>query len=284
MRQFFIVTNTDKDPKLETTHRIEAFLLKHGCKVSLLAREQNNDGIEEGQIDVPEGTECIIVLGGDGTLLRTARDTAQYDIPLFGINLGNLGFLTEVGVDGMEACLLQLIQDDLEIEERMMLDGTVLHQGQPVWNTHALNDIVVHRMGKMMVLSLEVIVNGMLLNRYLADGIMVATPTGSTGYSMSAGGPIVEPRAKLMVLTPICPHTLNTRSIILSAEDRVEIRIGLGRDGQNQQADVNFDGGKTYCLESGDVVSMGRSEQVIKLARTNRISFLETLHKKMSES
>lgn len=282
MKQFFIVTNIDKDPDLKITNSIQEFLVENACHVKVLAREQA--GNEEAKLEIPEGIECILVLGGDGTLLRAARDTAEYDIPLLGINIGNLGFLAEVGLDGMKECLLHLISDSYELDERMMLDGTVLREEKAIWNTHALNDIVVHRTGRMMVLSLEVYVNGMLLNRYLADGIILSTPTGSTGYSMSAGGPIVEPRAKLMVLTPICPHTLNTRSIVLSAEDVVEIRIGYGRDGQKQQAEVNFDGAMTCALESGDVVRMVRSKQVISLLHTSKVSFLETLHKKMSES
>lgn len=280
MKQFFIVTNTEKDPMLKTTDYIASFLRKNDCQVSVFPGEPNG---EKG-FCVPKDTECILALGGDGTLLRTVRETAEYDIPLLGINLGNLGFLAETSVDGMEDCLRHLVRDEFEIEERMMLDGTVLRKEEKVWHTHALNDIVVNRTGRMMVLALEVFVNGLLLNRYLADGIILSTPTGSTGYSMSAGGPIVEPRAKLIVMTPICPHTLNTRSIILSSEDNVEIRIGLGRDGKKQQAEVNFDGGMTYALASGDVVRMGRSQKIIRLLHTSKVSFLETLHKKMSES
>lgn len=290
MNKFFIVTNQDKDPNQETTNYICNYLKERKCQVEVLIRGQSDalirsaQDVKQSEIDVPADTQCILVLGGDGTLLRCARDTASKNVPLLGINLGNLGFLAEVDQSGIDDCLEHLISDQYEIEERMMLDGVVIRDGKQVWNTHALNDIVVNRTGKLMVLPLEIHVNGMLLNRYLADGMIISTPTGSTGYSLSAGGPIVEPRAKLMVMTPICPHTLNTRSIVLSDEDHVEIRIGLGRDGLMQQAEVNFDGGMTFSLKSGDCVSMGKSKRVVKLIHINKVSFLETLRKKMSES
>lgn len=281
MRDFFIFTNHTKDPELELTNEIRAYLDKKGCRARMLLHDEMQ---EADAVGVSAGAECILVLGGDGTLLKAARETAQANIPLIGINLGTLGFLAEVEKNAVTQCLDYLIADQYEIEDRMLLDGEVIRAGRSVFQTHAWNDIVVNRCGSLMVLSYEVIVNGQLLNRYQADGMIVATPTGSTGYNMSAGGPIVEPRAQLMVLTPICPHTLNTRSIVLPAGDTVEIVIGQGRSGQLPQAEVNFDGSMAFELQQGDRITMKRSRQSIRLLHMGKVSFLETLHKKMSES
>lgn len=289
MNKFYIVTNRDKDPQLETTNYICEFLKEHGREVTVLSRESLGkyavrESREHNPLQIPEDTDCILVLGGDGTLLQTARDTVELGIPLLGINLGTLGFLAEVEKAGISEALEHLIADEYETEERMLLTGKVLRNGEEICSAHALNDVVVNRCGRLMVLSYEVFVNGQKLNRYQADGMIVATPTGSTGYNMSAGGPIVAPGAQLMVMTPICPHTLNTRSIVLSAQDRVEIVIAQGRDEQVQEAEINFDGGLTQKLMTGDRVVMQRSEQTIKLIHMSKVSFLETLHRKMSES
>ena len=281
MKNFYIFTNLTKDPELALTNEIQSYLTERGCHAQMLLHDETDPGAE---IDVSKDADCILVLGGDGTLLRAARETAEADIPLIGINLGTLGFLAEVEKNTVWQCLDRLIADEYEIEKRMLLDGEVIRGGKSVFGTHALNDIVVSRFGPLMVLSYEVIVNGQLLNRYQADGMIVATPTGSTGYNMSAGGPIVEPMAQLMVMTPICPHTLNARSIVLAADDVVEIVIGQGRGGQLQQAEVNFDGSMAFRLQTGDCIRMRRSTQIISLLRMGKVSFLETLHKKMSEN
>lgn len=300
MNKFYVVTNRTKDPELETTNYICSYLKERGRQVEVLLTEKPEKcGAEDyaaerydaadcdagyNPLQIPEDTDCILVLGGDGTLLQTARDTVRLGIPLLGVNLGTLGFLAEVEKSGIPEALDQLMAGNYQVAERMLLDGMVIRDGKEIWKAHALNDVVVNRYGHLMVLTYEVSVNGQKLNRYQADGIILSTPTGSTGYNMSAGGPIVEPGARLMVMTPICPHTLNTRSIVLSATDTVEILINEGRSGQLQQAEINFDGGLTLQLVTGDRVVMQKSEQIIKLIHLSNVSFLEMLHKKMSEN
>lgn len=289
MNKFYIVTNRMKDPEFETTNYICDFLAEHGKEATVLARENvykyaAKESLEYNPLQIPEDTDCILVLGGDGTLLQTARDTMQLGIPLLGINLGTLGYLAEVEKSGIREALQHLICDEYEIEERMMLVGAVMRDNKEICRAHALNDVVVNRYGHLMVLAYDVIVNGQKLNQYQADGMIVSTPTGSTGYNLSAGGPIALPGAQLMLMTPICPHTLNTRSIVLSAADAIEIRIGEGRDGRLQEAEINFDGGLTERLTTGDRVMIRRSERTTKLIHISKVSFLETLHKKMSEN
>lgn len=288
MKKFYIVTNRTKDPDMETTNYICEFIKERGGEAAIVQEDvfkaTAKESCEYNPLHIPEDTDCVLVLGGDGTLLQTARNIRQLSIPLLGINLGTLGYLAEVEKSGITEALVHLLEDDYEIEERMMLVGTVIREDEEIAAAHALNDVVVNRFGPLMVLSFEVSVNGQKLNHYQADGMIVSTPTGSTGYNLSAGGPIALPSSALMIMTPICPHTLNTRSIVLSADDTIEIRIGIGRNEGIQEAEINFDGGLTQRLVTGDRIVVRRSGQTTKLIHLSKVSFLETLHKKMSEN
>ena len=285
MKNFFVVTNPSKDRELENTKRIQNYLTKAGCNCKVYVNYKGE--VESGNIgnwDVPSDTECILVLGGDGTLIEAARDTVDLHIPLLGINLGTLGFLAEVERTGIEYALTLLMQDKYEIEKRMMLDGWLYRSGTYVESSNALNDIVITRCGSLQIIHYHIYVNGQFLNAYNADGVIISTPTGSTGYNMSAGGPIVEPKAKLLVVTPICPHTLNTRSIVLSAEDEVVIEMTSGKKDILVRAEVNFDGGHMRELFMGDKVVIKKSDKMTDIVKISQASFLEVLHKKMSEN
>ena len=181
----------------------------------------------------------------DGTLLKAAGDLMEQEIPLLGVNLGTLGYLAEVEIGNIETALDKLLRDEYTREARMMLSGGVFREGRNVVHDFALNDIVISRCGSLQILHFHIYVNGRFLNGYGADGMIVATPTGSTGYNMSAGGPIVEPGASLLLLTPICPHTLNTRSIVLAPDDEVVIEIPEGRENCVQKVEASFDG--SFC-------------------------------------
>ena len=287
MNRFYIITNSEKDKELKTTGKIYDYLKARGCEC--VVREYQGkadppDGSHFRYTDascIPQGTECILVLGGDGTMIQAARDTVDRKIPLLGINLGTLGFLAEIEKGGIPEALDSLILDNFTIEPRMLLEGCVQRQhGEPVRGI-ALNDIVVNRSGALRVIDYEICVNGEFLNRYSADGIIVSTPTGSTGYSLSAGGPIVSPMASMIVVTPVCPHTLTARSIVLSGGDRVTVHIGSGRRNDREQAFVTFDGDVLVPVETGDCVDIQRSEKTVNILKISRISFLEVLRNKM---
>ncbi len=263
--------------------RIQTYLKEHGCSC---AADFSRIGspytgcryTEEGQ--VPEDTECIITLGGDGTLIQAARDLAARSIPFLGVNLGNLGYLTQVGRQEEIAKLLEeLITDQYHLERRMMLKGTVYRAGKIIKEDLALNEIVIARREMPRLIRLQVYVNGQALNQYQADGMIVATPTGSTAYNLSAGGPIVEPTACMTILTPLCSHSLNGRSIVLSSEDRIEIEI-LGNDEEGQAA--VFDGDTSVHLRVGDRLMAERSETETVLVKLKDISFLDNLRSKLS--
>ena len=202
-------------------------------------------------------------------------------IRLIGINFGNLGFLAEVEKDSVETALDRLIMDQFTVEKRMLLNGSIIRDDKVVYENVALNDIVINRSSLMRVMQLKISVNHLRLSEYNADGIIIATPTGSTAYSMSAGGPIVKPTARLIVMTPICPHTLNTRSIILDAEDEIEISASSRRKYDNDIKKVFFDGDDNIVLEEGDRVVIRCSDLSAEIIRLKSRSFLEILGKKM---
>jgi len=172
---------------------------------------------------------------------------------------------------------------EYEQENRMMLNGRVLFADGREEEGWALNDIVITRSGSLQIIKFNIYVNGQFLNNYNADGMIVTTPTGSTGYNLSAGGPLIEPRAKLIMLTPICPHSLNQRSIILSPEDVIEIEIPTGREEQPQMVEANFDGTHKISMCTGDRIRIVQSEKITEFLRLNQVSFMEVLHQKFSE-
>lgn len=267
MKRFYIITNRTKDKTLEVTKSIRTYIENKGG-LCFLAEED---------VSMPENIDCILVLGGDGTLIRAARELPSSDVPMLGINMGTLGYLTEVEVSDMEKSIDQLMDGDSYVEKRMLLQGSV--QGQE--NSLALNDIVLTRSGNVRVMQFHVYVNGELLNTYRADGVIVSTPTGSTAYNLSAGGPIVAPTASLIVITPICSHALNTSSIVLSAEDEIVLEVGVGRDGNVEEAVVSFDGEKDMIVHTGNRIYIKKAEMTAKLLKLSKISFLEIMRRKM---
>lgn len=316
MDNFLVVTNKQKDPKFACTNQIRGYLERRGK----ICRTESGDS---GELKIPDGVDCVIVLGGDGTLLRTARTAADAKIPLIGVNLGTLGYLAEVNSAYLEEALDQLIRDDFTREKRMMLSGRVIpakkeqimpsgrvvpakraqvsenremedEKAQTVESGEvedkkaqrkgdvALNDIAITRRGSLQIIAFHIYVNGQLLHTCHADGILVATPTGSTGYNLSAGGPIVEPHAQLILLTPICPHTMHSRTIVLSAEDEVVIEIGENKRGTIQEVEACFDGSVKMELYAGDRMEIRRAEKVTEMLKLSQDSFVEVLHKKMS--
>ena len=275
MKRFYLITNEVKDPEGAFTKKIAAMIEKHGGEA--VSVKNDRQALAEGGM---AGVDCALVLGGDGTLLRAAGNMMDSDIPLLGINLGTLGYLAEVESACAEEAVEKLFRDDYVREERMMLSGRVMTGKE---ERYALNDIVISRCGPLQILNVRIYVNDRFLKDYCADGVIVATPTGSTGYNLSEGGPIVEPSARLLLLTPICPHTLNTRSIVFSPEDEITVEIPEGKDGKAQMVEANFDGSNTITLQTGDRIVIHRADKTTGIVRLNTESFLAVLHKKMSE-
>lgn len=288
MKHFLIYVNRYKDKNLHTAKRVCDFLQLKGQRVTIRTMdvERGGKGVagqEDISGDIPGNVDCMIVLGGDGTVLQAARATMMLSVPMIGVNLGTLGYMTEIELSGLEEALERLIAGDYVQESRMMLKGRITFLNGDVREDRALNDIVISRSGSLQIIRFAIYVNGQFLNHYHADGMIVTTPTGSTGYNLSAGGPLVEPGAELMVLTPICPHSLNQRSIILSSKDIIEIEIPECREGREQTVEVSFDGSHVTLLRTGDKIRVAKSEKVTEFIRLNQVSFLEVLHRKMQE-
>lgn len=284
MEHFYVITNPTKDAELKTAHSIREYLTRQGktCIVDMGTKRPDKEGYTYKE-QVREDVDCIIVLGGDGTLLQAVIDLAEKDIPFLGINLGTLGFLAEVNKSGIEDSLEKLIKDDYLIEKRMMLVGKSYGELGVKDTARALNDIVITRKGSLQIINFNIYVNGEFLHHYHADGMIVCTPTGSTGYSLSAGGPIVEPKANLIVLSPICPHSMQSRSIVLSSEDVVTVEIESGRDGDMQEVEAIFDGSHKVALRTGEKIEIRKSEKTTGIVKLSQVSFLEVLHRKMSD-
>ena len=283
MDRFYIIPNSAKDPELTFSNRIIAYLEKHGarCHVQKITEKMEGPYHYTDPDGIPQDTQCIIVLGGDGTLLQAARDVVHLDIPLLGINLGTLGFLAEVDKNSVYPALDRLLTDDYELEERMMLEGKIYRGEELIGKDIALNDIVIGREGHLRVIRFKNYVNDSYMNSYNADGIIISTPTGSTGYNMSAGGPIVDPKASMIIITPINAHNLNSRSIVIGAEDEVMIEIGERRSQKDETVEVSFDGDNAVGLEVGDKFLIRKADSTTRICKLNNMSFLEILRKKM---
>ena len=285
MNTFYIITNHQKDEKLEVTRQIQGYLEEHEntCYIQQEAKEgaEGTSYKFTDEAEIPAEVECVLVLGGDGTLIQAARDTIKRNIPLLGFNFGTLGFLAEIEKENMYTALDKLMNDEFYLESRMMLTGTVYRDGEAMETDIALNDIVLNRSGALRTINYEIYVNGDFLYSCPADGIIISTPTGSTGYNLSARGPIVSPSSSMIVLTPICPHSLTSSSIVLSAEDKVAVKLGPGRKNANEAAMVTFDGAQSVNLVIGDYVEIKQAKETTRLVKISKKSFVETVRKKM---
>lgn len=273
MNKFIIFTNTEKDEGLALSKKITEYLSEKGAVSSIVCDVVLDNGTMDGFV---KEADAAIVLGGDGTMLRATRGIGIYNIPLIGINLGTLGFLTEVEESNVFDALDMLLKDRYIIENRMMIEGAVGNK-----TFHSLNDIVITRAGFSRVIGLNVFVNGQLLDTYEADGVIVSTPTGSTGYNLSAGGPIVSPKARVIVVTPISPHSLTSKSVVFDSTDEIKIEIVKKRKTQDTEAIVSFDGGNSIDLGAGDVVSARISSRTVRLIKVHDVNFYSVLRDKI---
>lgn len=286
MKHFFIVTNDQKDENLELTRCVQQHIRQGGgaCEYEISQRQGPKGRRDLKPEDLPEGCECVICIGGDGTLIRATHEFLAQETPIIGVNRGHMGYLCELDSHTVFDAVDAMMRDEHMVEERMMVHGYCIQGGARQEPHRALNDFVIRRHGLGgQVVDLSISVNGEYLNTYSADGIIIATPTGSTAYSMSAGGPIVDPKAELFVITPISPHSLHSRSIVLGAEGEIVIEIGSRRMDRDERAEVIFDGETAALLGVGDQVVIRKSDTCTKFVKLRKRSFLEILRKKMQQ-
>jgi NAD+ kinase len=259
---------------------IAQFLVEQGCHVSIERDTASAAGITGYELlDVPSiGAKCdlVLVVGGDGTMLGMGRQLASYGVPLVGINQGRLGFITDIPLDHFRATLTPMLAGEYQEDHRSLMHATVLREGKSVFDALAMNDVVVNRGATSGMVELRVEVDGQLVANQRADGVIVASPTGSTAYALSAGGPLLHPSTPGWVLVPIAPHTLSNRPIVLPDASEITIELVSGRD-----ASANFDMQSLASLLKGDRVTVKRSQHRVRFLHPRGWTYFDTLRKKL---
>ena len=259
---------------------IAHFLHRQGCEVALERETANNTGLSDYPVlDVEQiGAQCDLglVIGGDGTMLGIGRRLAPHGVPLIGINQGRLGFITNIALEGYQTVLKTMLEGHYEEESRAMMQASVMRDGRCVFSATAMNDVVVNRGATSGMVELRVEVDGRFVANQRADGLIIATPTGSTAYALSAGGPLLHPSIAGWLLVPIAPHTLSNRPIVLSDRGEVAIELVTGRD-----ASANFDMQSLASLLLGDRIVVRRSPHQVRFLHPQRWSYFDTLRRKL---
>ena len=275
------VTNIEKDPTLQETKKMVDFVLKKGCEVyvSETFSDVHPDVISTSSSEMYKSVDFVVVIGGDGTILRVARSAAIFDTPILGINFGTLGYLADVEKVNAIDAIEKVLNGDFTIENRMMLEpyverGCVSHEINLALNEVCITNSVCSRMIK-----LSVEVNGEYFDTFRADGIIVSTPTGSTAYNLSAGGPILSPHTELMTITHICPHTLYARPFVIDGNDVVRIRV----QSNYNNVQMSCDGQSTVQMKNDDVIVVKKSRYVTRIIKTTNMNFYDILRRKMVE-
>ncbi len=253
-------------------------------KLAAWLRERGVEAVDDQQVArdrLPHEVDLVIALGGDGTLLAMAGRIGQAgrDIPILGVNFGSLGFLTEIRIDELYPSLETVLNGTAQYDERLMLHAEAVRVGQPPDRRIVLNDVVFAKTALSRMIELSVSVSGSLVTRVKADGLIIASPTGSTAYNLAAGGPIVHPVVDALVLTPIAPHTLTNRPVIIPASALVEVRPLVEFEGDD--VFVTYDGQTGYELRQGDVVQVQRAKQSLRLVKAPGRSYFEVLREKL---
>lgn len=264
----------------DAIERIAHFLHDKGCEVALEEDTALNTGLAHYQTLDIEGIgqtcDLALIVGGDGTMLGAGRQLARYRVPLVGINQGRLGFITDIPLNGFEQVLTPMLKGAYQADDRALMQASVWRDGHKVFEATALNDVVVSRGGYASMIELRVEVDGRFVANQRADGLIIATPTGSTAYTLSAGGPLVHPTIDGWLLAPIAPHTLSNRPIVLPTTGEVAIELVNGRD-----ASANFDMQNFASLLHGDRIVVKRAAYDLRLLHPVGWSFFDTLRKKL---
>lgn len=257
-----------------------AWLEERGCTPLAEAELTRQLGYPKSltEDEIREQAELVVVLGGDGTLISVARLFSGKDVPIVGINLGSLGFLTEITVEELYTRLEKCLEGNPRVSDRMMLEVTLHREGEDIEKCTVLNDVVINKGALARIVDLETKVNRHFLTTYKADGLIVSTPTGSTGYNLSAGGPIIHPQMSCIVITPICPHTLTNRPIVLPDESIISITVTSSFD---DKVYLTLDGQVGYKLKQGDSIEVRKGLKTTALVMSRSRDYFEILRTKL---
>ncbi len=281
MKEIGVIPNWHKNNTTLVVDKIKNFFMQRRVPLQIVTSEQadfySSISLADQLSDLYDRLEMIIVVGGDGTILRVARDLACWNVPVLGINLGHKGFLAEIEVEQMERFLQYIATRQYDFQERMMLEARLYRGEEELGNYLALNDIVVARGPFSRNIKVDSFINNDFMESYSGDGIIIATPTGSTAYSLSAGGPIVNPTMELFIITPICPHSLYNRSVIVDGLDTINLKV----DSRQVQVVLTVDGQVRFALEDDDRIFISRADQKVMLVCFHENSFYRLLHQKL---
>ncbi len=266
----------------ETVRELGMMLQKRGCDILLehgTSQLLNKQDLPCASLDELGRTcDLTIIVGGDGTLLAAARTLVEYDMPLLGVNLGRLGFLVDISPDDMEKSVNEVLNGDYDEEQRILLNAEVQHKNSPSSESDAFNDVVVHKWEVARMIETETWVDGRFLNSMRSDGLIVSTPTGSTAYALSGGGPIIEPGVDAILIVPICPHSMSYRPIVVSGDSKIEIIV---KENIHSHAQVTCDGQINLGLVSGDKILIRKKDKCIRLIHPRQHNHFEILRAKM---
>jgi NAD+ kinase len=272
-------------PNITSAWPVVADLGKWGAErgIEILVEEAARKFLQDGVTMLPREeiarrADLIIVLGGDGTMLATARLLGARAVPVIGVNFGLLGYLTEFSVEELFPTLERVIAGDFQVDKRVRLDAFVMRNEQRIATGSVLNDVVVNKSALARIIELECLINGHIINRFRADGLIISTPTGSTAYSLSAGGPLIHPRINAMLITPICPHTLTNRPLVVPGEAPIELVLMTPRE----EVTLTLDGQIGFALKFGDRICVRKSEQYFELVQSRSKHYYEVLHDKLN--
>jgi NAD+ kinase len=275
-----LVVNWSKPEAIKVANELVTWFLAKGIQISLQQSPTNT--IENTQVlsrSTACNVDCILVLGGDGTLLNTAGEYVENSVPLLGINFGQLGFLTSLELSELYVGLNELLSGNFSVEDRMMIEAQVIRKNKVIKSFHALNDIVITKGAFSRIIKLEMYIADQYIDTYPADGLILSTSTGSTAYSLSAGGPIVAPNLEVMLITPICPHTLHSRPMVISPYQEVMISLA------STQAEVmlTVDGQQGFKLDENDIIKIKKAPFKSHIIRFPNRSFFDVLREKLRE-
>lgn len=272
-----LIPNLQRDSDLTVTRELAAFIHQNGCTayIEQALYQQTAVAHTSPSADIYADVDFLVVLGGDGTILNAAKQAAINNTPLIGINLGNLGYLTDVEKSESKAALANVLTGHYKSERRMMIE-TAVSSGETL--PLALNDVCISRSTSAKLISLNIYVNGEYIDCFRADGIIISTPTGSTAYNLSAGGPILKPDAEMIAITPICPHTLYARPFVVSSEDVIAVKPNYSPYGN---AIVAMDGQDVAEVSDRDSITIRKSKNYTTILRTTALGFYDILRLKM---
>ena len=269
-----IIANCDKEHAVEYSSRLSEWLEKRGVKVLFDEEIAAKMGLSSGvaRAGIARRADIVVVFGGDGTLLTAARAVSGYEVPLVGVNLGGFGFMTVINLGGMIRAMEEILRGEFTVSRRMMLEAS---KGRVI--RRALNDVVITRSSLTKMVTLEASVNGAYLTTYKADGLIISTPTGSTAYSLSAGGPIVMPEHYSIIISPLCPHTLTMRPIILPPDVTIDVTVVSPARGIT----ASVDGQEVFSLMAGDTIRVRKSDRDIRLVNSPSHDYWDILRTKL---